>query len=60
MMGLYCTDSSNRHKTRLSVATIHERVRNTRMDFQHKLSRQLVNDNQVIAVEKLMLADTFH
>lgn len=49
--------SSNRHKTRLSVAKIHERVRSTRMDFQHKLSRQLVNDNQVIAVEKLMVAN---
>lgn len=49
--------SSNRHKARLSVAKLHERVRNTRMDFQHKLSRQLVNDNQVIAVEKLMVAN---
>lgn len=49
--------SSNRHKARLSVAKIHERVRSTRMDFQHKLSRQLVNDNQVIAVEKLMVAN---
>lgn len=49
--------SSNRHKARLSVAKLHERVRNTRMDFQHKLSRQLVNDNQVIAIEKLMVVN---
>lgn len=49
--------SSNRHKARFKVAKIHERVSNTRSDFQHKLSRQLVNDNQVIAVEKLMVAN---
>ena len=49
--------SSNRHKARLTVAKLHERVANTRLDFQHKLSRQLVNDNQVIAAEKLMVAN---
>ena len=49
--------SSNRHKARISVAKLHERVANTRMDFQHKLSRQLVNDNQVIAIEKLMVVN---
>lgn len=49
--------SKNRHKARISVAKLHERVVNARMDFQHKLSRQLVNDNQVIAIEKLMVAN---
>lgn len=49
--------SNNRHKARLKVAHLHERVANTRNDFQHKLSRQLINDNQVIAVEKLIVAN---
>lgn len=49
--------SSNRNKARQCVAQLHERVANTRKDFQHKLSRQLVNDNQVIAIEKLMVAN---
>ncbi|PLS67341.1 MAG: hypothetical protein CV045_14140 [Cyanobacteria bacterium M5B4] len=30
------------------MARVHERIANTRKDFQHKLSRKLVNDNQVI------------
>ncbi|EAW34236.1 Transposase [Lyngbya sp. PCC 8106] len=32
---------------------MHERIANTRKDFQHKLSRKLVNENQVIIVENL-------
>lgn len=32
---------------------MHERISNTRKDFQHKLSRKLVNENQVIVVENL-------
>jgi putative transposase len=32
---------------------VHERIANTRKDFQHKLSRKLVNENQVIIVEDL-------
>ena len=47
--------SRNRTKARLKVAQIHERIRNTRTDFQHKLSRRLVNENQVIGLEKLMV-----
>ena len=49
--------SRNRNKARLKVARLHERIRNTRVDFQHKLTRRLINDNQVIAVEKLMVAN---
>lgn len=45
---------SNRHtKARIIVARVHERISNTRKDFQHKLSRKLVNENQVIVVENL-------
>jgi putative transposase len=45
--------SKRRGKARRIVARVHERIANTRKDFQHKLSRKLVNDNQVIVVENL-------
>jgi len=43
--------SNRRAKARRIVARVHERLSNTRKDFQHKLSRKLVNENQVIIVE---------
>lgn len=45
--------SKGRHKARLVVAKAHERVANARHDFQHKLSRQLVDENQAVIVETL-------
>jgi len=39
--------SKNREKARLKVALIHEKILNQRSDFLHKLSRQLVNENQI-------------
>jgi putative transposase len=45
--------SSGRDKARRLVARVHERVKNTRKDFVHKVSTRLVNENQVIAVEDL-------
>lgn len=42
-----------RTKARRIVAQVHARIAKTRQDFQHKLSRKLVNDNQVIIVENL-------
>jgi putative transposase len=45
--------SRNRAKARLIVAAAHERVANARGDFQHKLSRRLVDENQAIIVEAL-------
>jgi putative transposase len=38
---------------RLKVAKCHEKVRKTREDLQHKLSLQLISENQVIVVETL-------
>ena len=40
--------SKRRDKARRIVARVHERIANTRKDFQHKLSRKLVNENQVL------------
>jgi putative transposase len=45
--------SKRRAKARRIVARVHERIANTRKDFHHKLSRKLVNENQVIIVENL-------
>ena len=38
---------------RKKVARAHERVRNCRNDFQHKVSRQLADENQAVAAETL-------
>ncbi len=45
--------SKSREKARQLVARVHERISNTRQDFLHKLSRKIVNDNQVVVVENL-------
>ena len=47
--------SANRAKARLLVAKAHERAANARNDFQHKLSRQIVDDNQAVIVETLKI-----
>lgn len=39
--------SANRNKARIKVAKQHAKVSNQRKDFQHKLSRKIVDDNQV-------------
>jgi putative transposase len=45
--------SNNRKKQVKRVAKVHEKIANTRVDFLHKLSRKLVDENQVIVVENL-------
>ena len=45
--------SNNRHKARLKVAKLQAEIADTRKDFLHKLTTQLVRDNQVIAIEDL-------
>ncbi|HTL88624.1 MAG TPA: RNA-guided endonuclease TnpB family protein, partial [Leptolyngbya sp.] len=45
--------SNRRKKARRIVAGVHERIANVRKDFLHKLSRKMVNENQVICVENL-------
>ena len=45
--------SKGRAKARLKLAKAHERLANVRADFQHKLSRQLIDDNQAVVVETL-------
>ena len=45
--------SKNREKCRIKFARQHEKVTNQRKDFLHKLSKQIINENQVIALESL-------
>ena len=45
--------SKGRAKARLTLAKAHERLANARADFQHKLSRQFIDDNQAVVVETL-------
>jgi putative transposase len=45
--------SRGRAKARLLVAKAHERLANARADCQHKLSRQIVDENQAVIVETL-------
>ena len=45
--------SANRNKARVKVARCYSRVANQRRDFHHKVSTQLVRENQAIGIETL-------
>jgi putative transposase len=45
--------SNNWNKARLKVAKVHSKIARVREGFHHKLSRKMVNENQVIVVEDL-------
>ena len=45
--------SNNRNKARVTVAKVHAKIVRCREDFLQKLSRKLVDENQVIVVENL-------
>lgn len=46
-------NSKNYNQAKLRVATLHEKIANTRYDFLHKLSTALVRENQIIIAEGL-------
>lgn len=46
-------DSSNKNKSRLKVARVHNKIVNQRKDFLHKLSTKLIRENQTICIEDL-------
>lgn len=45
--------SNNEEKCRIKVARQHEKIANQRKDFLHKLSKQIIDENQVIVLESL-------
>ena len=47
--------SKNRNKTRIKLAKAYEKITNQRKDFLHKLSSELINENQVICLEDLQI-----
>ncbi|MEG4800557.1 RNA-guided endonuclease TnpB family protein [Microcoleus sp. ARI1-B5] len=42
-----------RRKAKLAVAKVHAKIARVREDFRHKLSRKIVDENQIIVVENL-------
>jgi putative transposase len=48
--------SANRKKAVLAVAKTHARVADLRRDFAHKLSTQIIRDNQAVFVEDLCVS----
>lgn len=49
--------SKNWNKQRIKVAIIHEKISNTRKDYLHKISHQLVSENQVLVTEDLAVSN---
>ena len=49
--------SNNRNKQRVKVARLYKKINNQRNDYLHKLSRHIVDENQVICVEDLKVMD---
>ena len=45
--------SSNRNKQRIKVARLHKHINNQRNDYLHKLSKHIIDENQIICVEDL-------
>ena len=46
--------SNNRKKAKVALARVHKKIADCRSDFNHKLSRRIVDENQVICVENLL------
>lgn len=49
--------SKNRERARKKVARVHQHIADARKDFLHKLSTQLVRENQAIALEDLAVSN---
>ena len=47
--------SNNYNKTRKKIALCHERITNTRKDYLHKVSNEIISENQVIVSENLQV-----
>ena len=45
--------SSNRNKQRIKVARLHKHIQNQRNDYLHKLSKKIIDENQIICLEDL-------
>ena len=49
--------SNNRNKQRIKVARLHKKINNQRNDYLHKLSKHIIDENQIICIEDLKVKD---
>ena len=49
--------SNNRNKQRIKIAKLHNKINNQRNDYLHKLSKSIIDENQIICVEDLKVKD---
>ena len=49
--------SNNRNKQRIKVARLHKKIYNQRNDYLHKLSKSIIDENQIICIESLSVKD---
>ena len=49
--------SNNRNKQRIKVARLYKKINNQRNDYLHKLSKHIIDENQVICIEDLKVKD---
>ena len=47
--------SNNYYKTKKKIALCHEKIANTRKDYLHKISHEIISENQVIVSEDLQI-----
>ena len=47
--------SKNYYKTKRKISLCHERIRNIRKDYLHKISHEIISENQVIVSENLQI-----
>ena len=47
--------SKNYYKTKKKIALCHEKIRNSRKDYLHKVSHEIISENQVIVSENLQI-----
>ena len=47
--------SKNYYKTKKKIALCHEKIRNIRKDYLHKVSHEIISENQVIVSENLQI-----
>ncbi|MCD7801229.1 MAG: IS200/IS605 family element RNA-guided endonuclease TnpB [Ruminococcus sp.] len=49
--------SRNKEKQRIIVARLHEKITNIRKDYLHKISHEIISENQVIVSENLQIGN---
>ena len=49
--------SSNWHKQRIKVARLHEKIANSRKDYLHKISTEIIKNHDVVGVENLQISN---